>query len=146
MARSFACTFDYRCPFARNVHEALVNGLREGRDWDIEFKAFSLDQVHVADSVLLAADRDMVTALAASGERLRGFAPVVVRASTVEEPAEDRVTLQVVDRWPPYEVVAAEDEEGPALRAVEGRGEAEVRMVLRATDGGWRIEHAERTA
>jgi hypothetical protein len=49
VARSFACTFDYRCPFARNVHEALVNGLREGRDWDIDFKAFSLDQVHVAE-------------------------------------------------------------------------------------------------
>jgi len=108
--------------------------------------ADQLDRVHVADSVLLGADRDTVTALAASGERLRGFAPVVVRASVVEEPAEDRVTLQVVDRWPPYEVVAAEDEEGPALRAVEGRGEAEVRMVLRATDGGWRIERAERTA
>ena len=49
MPRSFACTFDYRCPFARNVHEALVVGLRAGRDWDIDFKAFSLDQVHVAE-------------------------------------------------------------------------------------------------
>jgi hypothetical protein len=49
VARSFAVTFDYRCPFARNVHEALVSGLREGRDWDVDFKAFSLDQVHVAE-------------------------------------------------------------------------------------------------
>jgi hypothetical protein len=49
VARSFAVTFDYRCPFARNVHEALVFGLREGRDWDIDFKAFSLDQAHVPE-------------------------------------------------------------------------------------------------
>ena len=49
MARQFAVTWDYRCPFARNAHEALVNGLREGRDWDVRFWPFSLDQVHVED-------------------------------------------------------------------------------------------------
>ncbi|MGY1691731.1 protein kinase domain-containing protein [Geodermatophilus sp. SYSU D01105] len=105
--------------------------------------ADQLDRVHVPGSALLATDRDTVTELAGAGERLRGFAPVVVRASVVEEPADDRVTLHVVDRWPAYEVVGAE-EEGPALRSVEGRGEAEVRMVLRETDRGWRIERAEK--
>jgi hypothetical protein len=45
----FAVTFDYRCPFARNVHEAVVRGLREGRDWEVRFLPFSLDQVHVAE-------------------------------------------------------------------------------------------------
>jgi hypothetical protein len=49
VARQFAVTFDYRCPFARNAHEALVNGLQEGRDWDVRFWPFSLDQVHVED-------------------------------------------------------------------------------------------------
>ena len=49
MARQFAVTWDYRCPFARNAHEALVNGLRAGRDWDVRFWAFSLDQVHVEE-------------------------------------------------------------------------------------------------
>jgi 2-hydroxychromene-2-carboxylate isomerase len=49
MTRSFAVTFDYRCPFARNAHEAVVTGLREGRDWDVRFLPFSLDQVHVAE-------------------------------------------------------------------------------------------------
>jgi hypothetical protein len=47
--REFALTFDYRCPFARNAHEAVVAGLREGRDWDVRFLAFSLDQVHVQE-------------------------------------------------------------------------------------------------
>jgi hypothetical protein len=42
-------SFDYRCPFARNGHEAVVAGLREGRDWDVRFLPFSLDQVHVEE-------------------------------------------------------------------------------------------------
>ena len=49
MARPFAVTWDYRCPFARNAHEALVNGLKDGRDWDVRFWPFSLDQVHVEE-------------------------------------------------------------------------------------------------
>lgn len=49
MTKSFGATFDYRCPFARNAHEAIVTGLREGRDWDVRFVAFSLDQVHVEE-------------------------------------------------------------------------------------------------
>ncbi|HEX5267265.1 MAG TPA: DsbA family protein [Acidimicrobiales bacterium] len=49
MARSFAVTWDYRCPFARNAHEAVVNGLREGRDWEVRFSPFSLDQTHVEE-------------------------------------------------------------------------------------------------
>jgi len=40
--RSFAVTFDYRCPFARNVHEHLLDGLAEGADWDVQFTPFSL--------------------------------------------------------------------------------------------------------
>jgi DSBA-like thioredoxin domain len=49
VARQFAVTWDYRCPFARNAHEALVKGLQEGRDWDVRFWPFSLDQVHVEE-------------------------------------------------------------------------------------------------
>jgi hypothetical protein len=49
VARQFAVTWDYRCPFARNAHEAVVNGLRGGRDWDVRFWPFSLDQVHVEE-------------------------------------------------------------------------------------------------
>ena len=49
MTQSFAVSFDYRCPFARNAQEAVVTGLREGRDWDVRFLAFSLDQIHVSE-------------------------------------------------------------------------------------------------
>jgi len=49
VARQFAVTWDYRCPFARNAHEALVAGLKAGRDWDVRFMPFSLDQVHVEE-------------------------------------------------------------------------------------------------
>ena len=46
---TFAVSWDYRCPFARNAHEHLVAGLREGADWDVTFVPFSLNQVHVAE-------------------------------------------------------------------------------------------------
>jgi hypothetical protein len=49
VTRQFAVSFDYRCPFARNTHEALVTGIREGRDWDVRFLPFSLDQSHVEE-------------------------------------------------------------------------------------------------
>lgn len=44
---SFAVTWDYRCPFARNAHEHLLAGLGAGADWDVTFVPFSLGQVHV---------------------------------------------------------------------------------------------------
>lgn len=49
VARQFAVTFDYRCPFARNGHDSVVAGLRAGRDWDVTFVPFSLDEVHVEE-------------------------------------------------------------------------------------------------
>ena len=49
MARQFAVSFDYRCPFARNAHEHLVAGLGAGADWDVRFVPFSLNQVHVEE-------------------------------------------------------------------------------------------------
>jgi DSBA-like thioredoxin domain len=59
VARQFALTWDYRCPFARNAHEALVNGLREGRDWDVRFWPFSLDQIHIEEGETPAWQRDL---------------------------------------------------------------------------------------
>jgi hypothetical protein len=49
VTRQFAVSFDYRCPFARNGHESVVAGVRAGRDWDVTFVPFSLDQIHVED-------------------------------------------------------------------------------------------------
>ncbi len=43
----FAVTFDYRCPFARTVHEHLVLALQGGAELDVTFLAFTLDQPHV---------------------------------------------------------------------------------------------------
>jgi predicted DsbA family dithiol-disulfide isomerase len=49
VSRQIAVTFDYRCPFARNAHEAVVAAVREGVDIDYHFQAFSLDQAHVEE-------------------------------------------------------------------------------------------------
>jgi hypothetical protein len=49
MTTSFAVTWDYRCPFARNAHDHLVTALQGGSDWDVTFLAFSLDQAHVGE-------------------------------------------------------------------------------------------------
>ena len=64
MARQFAVTWDYRCPFARNAHEALVKGLQEGRDWDVRFWPFSLDQIHVDEGQTPVWERDLDDAAA----------------------------------------------------------------------------------
>jgi protein-disulfide isomerase-like protein with CxxC motif len=58
VARQFAVSFDYRCPFARNGHESVVAGLQAGRDWDVTFIPFSLDQVHVEEGEPAVWDRD----------------------------------------------------------------------------------------
>jgi hypothetical protein len=57
---TFAVTYDYRCPFARNVHEHLVEGVRAGAGWDVEYVPFSLTQSHIEEGgtpVWEAADR-----------------------------------------------------------------------------------------
>jgi len=58
VTRAFAVSFDYRCPFARNGHESVVAGLRAGRDWDVTFVPFSLDQVHVEEGEPAVWERD----------------------------------------------------------------------------------------
>ncbi len=49
MSLSFSVTWDYRCPFARNVHEHIVTALESGADWDVRFLPFSLSQSHVEE-------------------------------------------------------------------------------------------------
>ncbi len=51
MTRQIAATFDYRCPFARNAHEAIVASIRTDALPEVEwrFPVFSLDQVHVEE-------------------------------------------------------------------------------------------------
>ncbi|HEX3392949.1 MAG TPA: DsbA family protein [Acidimicrobiales bacterium] len=47
--RQFAVTWDYRCPFARNFWEHVLDGLAAGADWDVTYAPFSLDQAHVEE-------------------------------------------------------------------------------------------------
>lgn len=46
---SFELTWDYRCPFARNVTDHLLTAIDAGAELDVTFRAFSLDQPHVAE-------------------------------------------------------------------------------------------------
>lgn len=41
---SFSVTWDYRCPFARNCHEHILDGLAAGAEWDVRFVPFFLNQ------------------------------------------------------------------------------------------------------
>jgi predicted DsbA family dithiol-disulfide isomerase len=45
----FEVTWDYRCPFARNIHEHLVAALGSGAEWEVTFVPFSLSQAHVEE-------------------------------------------------------------------------------------------------
>ena len=58
MQRTFAVTFDYLCPFARNAHEHVVTGLRDGADWDVTFVPYSLAQGHVEEGEADVWDHD----------------------------------------------------------------------------------------
>lgn len=49
MTTSFAVSWDYLCPFARNANEHVMAGLEAGADWDVTFVPFSLGQAHVAE-------------------------------------------------------------------------------------------------
>jgi hypothetical protein len=108
--------------------------------------AEALGGVYTADSALRKADEEHARSLAEAGEALRGFEPVVVAVTAVDdEPGEPgRVRVHLVDRWADYEVVAAGEESGPGIRTVTGRGEASVRLTVVRTPEGWRIETAER--
>lgn len=46
---TFAVTWDYRCPFARNGHEHVLDGLEAGAPWDVTFVPFFLNQSHVPE-------------------------------------------------------------------------------------------------
>ena len=45
--RRFAITHDYLCPFARNAAEVVVRALEAGEGAQVDFRAFSLSQVHL---------------------------------------------------------------------------------------------------
>ncbi len=48
-ALEFAVTWDYRCPFARNLCEHVLVAARGEPDWNVAFWPFSLEQAHVEE-------------------------------------------------------------------------------------------------
>jgi 2-hydroxychromene-2-carboxylate isomerase len=58
MPRQIGVTFDYRCPFARNGAEAVINAIKAGTDVEYRFVPFSLDQVHVEEGDAPVWERD----------------------------------------------------------------------------------------
>jgi hypothetical protein len=55
-APTFAVTWDYRCPFARNGHEHILDGLEAGAPWQVRYVPFFLNQSHVAEGGVPAWD------------------------------------------------------------------------------------------
>ena len=43
---SFDLSYDYRCPFAKNIHLHVVSALRAGANFDVNFVPWSLNQGH----------------------------------------------------------------------------------------------------
>ena len=99
--------------------------------------------VYAPGSALLAAYEEHARTLAAAGESLSGFSPVV-RDVTVLSASGERAELRLTDRWLDYLVVPAGRPEGPVLRTVLGRPDAVVQLVLVRTAEGWRIDSAVR--
>jgi hypothetical protein len=143
MSLSFAVTFDYRCPFARNAHEHVLAGLAGGADWDVTFVPFSLGQAHVEegqpsvwekpedDTGLLALQAGVVVR-----DRFPERFPAVHRAlfaarhdegRHVEDPEVVRDVL-TVNSVPADEVFTA-IEDGSALKQVQVEHEQAVNSV-----------------
>ena len=45
---SFGLSYDYRCPFARNIHLHVLSALAAGADFDVEFIPWTMSQGHRA--------------------------------------------------------------------------------------------------
>ncbi|MGD0882423.1 MAG: DsbA family protein [Acidimicrobiales bacterium] len=134
--KAFAVTWDYRCPFARNGHEHILDGLEGGAEWDVTFVPFFLNQgtgsegqdtwddpAHQADLLSLAAGvvvrdrfpehflavhRSLFTARHDESGDLRDRA--VVRAALARGGVDADAVLAEVDAGWPAKVVRAEHE------------------------------------
>jgi hypothetical protein len=47
--RHFDLSYDYRCPFAKNIHLHVVTALRAGADFDVTFVPWTMSQGYKAD-------------------------------------------------------------------------------------------------
>ncbi|WP_278246986.1 serine/threonine-protein kinase [Klenkia brasiliensis] len=99
----------------------------------------ALSGVYPSGSALLDADAAWARELAAAGQQLQGFAPLVVAVQDVV-PLPGGVRVRLVDRVPPYVLGSA-----TGGQDVPGRGDRPVVLTLLATTAGWRIDAAELT-
>ena len=130
MTSSFAVTWDYRCPFARNAHEHIVEALDAGADWDVTFVPFSLNQMHVDEGQPDVWDDPE-------------------KAATLRAP---EVAVVVRDRFPDafrrfhIATFAARHDEGRDIREPEVLGQIltetglDADAVLAEVDDGWPLE------
>jgi hypothetical protein len=146
-ASTFSINYDYRCPFARNANEHVIAALGGGAGYDVQFKAFSLSQVHVAEGMPAVWDnpdkRPELLALAA-GIVVRDKFPDLFPAAHVslfavrhddgDDPRDEAKVRNALTRagvdagvvfgeldagWP-YEVVRSEHEESLTKHSVFG--------------------------
>jgi hypothetical protein len=134
--QAFSVTWDYRCPFGRNGHEHILDGLEAGAPWDVTFVPFFLNQTHVPEGGIPSWEDP-----AAQPDLLALAAGVVVR-----------------DRFPEHFLavhrslfVARHDEAGDlrerdVVGAALSRAGADADAVLAEIDAGWpaktvRAEH-----
>ena len=131
--RSFAVTWDYRCPFARNAHEHVVLAMPSA-GWDVRFVAFSLDQVHVAEG-----DPDVWDNPAKGGSLLAMQAGIVVRERFPERFPDVHLAL-----------FAARHDRGLDIRddavldAVLDEQGVDARAVRKEIDDGWPLDQFRR--
>jgi hypothetical protein len=140
MPLTFAVTWDYRCPFARNAHEHVVTALEAGADWDVTFVPFSLGQVHVKegdtdvwdepekDSGLLALQAGTVVRDSYPDQFLavhRGL--FAARHDEALHLEDEEVVREVLDRnGVDSQAVLGEIKSGAALQTVRSEHEASV--------------------
>jgi hypothetical protein len=133
MPNSFAVTWDYLCPFARNAHEHLVTALKGGAEWDVRFKFFSLAQAHVAEGGAPVWDNPTEH----SGV-LAGLAGIVVRERQPEKFLDAHLAL-----------FGARHDQGVDLRDSEQLGRAldaiglDGAAIVKEAGSGWPAELAK---
>jgi hypothetical protein len=135
---SFDLSFDYRCPFAKNIHLHVITALRAGADLEVNFAPWSLSQGSRADGAPdvwndPAYDADLISLAAAVSVRdeqseyfldahealFRARHDRAIRLTTLEEISNvlaplgvdmAKVAVDIASRRP-HEVIAASHKE-----------------------------------
>jgi hypothetical protein len=132
MANSFAVTWDYLCPFARNAHEHLVVALKGGADWDVRFSFFSLAQVHVKEGGAPVWEDPV-----AHPGVLAGLAGIVVREREPERFLDTHIALFAARHDQGVDI-----REGEQLSKVLDAAGLDGAGILAEAGQGWAIDRA----